>query len=373
MVPAGEGALDTEGMFEAAAGLPEQLETAWRADLPVGALPPRASFDAVVVLGMGGSAVAGDLLASLAALEASLPVVSTRGYAPPAFVGPRTLVLAVSFSGETEETLEATAAALARGARVVAVTRGGALAALVDDGGGAVIALPGGIPQPRAAIAAMAVPVLRVAEAAGALAGLDEQLASAARQLRRRRDELVAPDGGLARSVARRLGATVPLVWGATGVTGVAARRWKTQVNENAKAPAFSSVQPELCHNEVCGFGQLGDLTRQCLTIVALRSPDEHPGIAARFAIVSELVEEAVARVVEVHAEGDGPLAQFFDLVAVGDFVSLHLARAFGVDPGPVPVLAEVKQRLRAARGPATAQGLPATVAPAGGGVEPEP
>jgi glucose/mannose-6-phosphate isomerase len=126
----------------------------------------------------------------------------------------------------------------------------------------------------------------------------------------------------------------------------VAALRWKTQVNENAKSPAFFAVQPELCHNEVAGWGEHGDITRQVLTLVTLRHDAEDPRVAARFDLVGELLLEVVADMVEVRAEGDGALAQFFDLVLMGDFVSLHLAGHEGVDPGPVPALAGIKSRL---------------------------
>ena len=112
--------------------------------------------------------------------------------------------------------------------------------------------------------------------------------------------------GGLALEIAQRLDRTIPLVQGATGIGAVAARRWKTQVNENAKAPAFFAAQPEWCHNEICGFGQNGDVTRQVMTIVTLRSDFEHPQVERRFGLVDEFVGEAVASVIEVRAVGRG-------------------------------------------------------------------
>jgi glucose/mannose-6-phosphate isomerase len=177
---------------------------------------------------------------------------------------------------------------------------------------------------------------------------MTNEIAAAADQLRRRRDGLVG-GGGAALEIARRLGRTIPLVLGANGIGSVAARRWKTQVNENAKAPAFFAVQPEWCHNEICGFGQNGDVTRQVTTIVTLRSDFEHPQVQRRFRLVAELVGETVAGVIEVRAEGRGALAQLFDLILMGDFVALHLASREGIDPGPVPVLVEVKRLLQAA------------------------
>ena len=136
---------------------------------------------------------------------------------------------------------------------------------------------------------------------------------------------------------------------GAQNLGATAALRWKTQVNENAKCPAFSAVYPELCHNDVVGWGQHGDVTRQVMTLVNLRHDAEHPQVVRRFELVADVLREVVADIVEVRAEGEGDLAQLLDLVLVGDFVSLHMAAAEGIDPGPVPVLDELKQRLREA------------------------
>jgi glucose/mannose-6-phosphate isomerase len=158
----------------------------------------------------------------------------------------------------------------------------------------------------------------------------------------RRRDALLA-DGSPAEEVARIIGRTIPLIYGSTGMTGVAARRWKTQVNENAKTPAFWAVQPELSHNEVAGWGQHGDVTRQVFSLITLRHAGEHPGVARRFARVIEATDEVMANVIPVWAEGEDDLSRFFDLSLFGDFVSLHMAGREGIDPGPTPALSDVE------------------------------
>jgi len=127
----------------------------------------------------------------------------------------------------------------------------------------------------------------------------------------------------------------------------VAALRWKTQVNENAKAPAFAQAIPEMCHNEVCGWGQHGDMTRQVFTLVELRHDEEHPQESRRFELVRDtIMAEVVHDVVEVRADGEGALAQLLDLILYGDYVSLHLAAQEGIDPGPVPILVDLKRAL---------------------------
>jgi glucose/mannose-6-phosphate isomerase len=170
---------------------------------------------------------------------------------------------------------------------------------------------------------------------------------AAVSQLRARRDELGGRTAGtMAADIARRIGRTIPLVYGGGPLGRAAALRWKGQVNENPKSPAFCATHPELCHNEVTGWGQLGDVTRQLITLVDLRHDFEHPQVARRFGLVDELMEEVVAGIVEVRAAGSGPLAQVFDLVMIGDFVALCLAAQEGLDPGPIPVLTALKEAL---------------------------
>jgi glucose/mannose-6-phosphate isomerase len=186
---------------------------------------------------------------------------------------------------------------------------------------------------------------LVVLEQDGLFPGASGWIAEAVEQLRRRRDQL-AREGYAAFELARRIDRTMPIVYGGGSLGAVAALRWKNQVNENAKCPAFWAVHPELCHNEVCGWGQHGDATRQVFTLVHLRHDHEHPQVDRRFDLVREQVEEVVASVHEVHAEGEGALAQLFDLFLYGDMVSLHMAALAGVDPGPIPALEDLKRRL---------------------------
>jgi glucose/mannose-6-phosphate isomerase len=340
------GAVDSLGMFEATAGLPEQVTAAVEVATGLEGLPAHDYIENVVVLGMGGSGIAGDVMVAVAGPFLPVPVVVVKSYSSPDFVGRGSLVFAMSFSGDTEETVEAAGEAAAAGASMVVVSAGGELTRLAGEWGAPVVPVPDSIPQPRAALGAMAVPPLVVLEQVGLFPGASQWVSLATDQISRRRDALVRP-GNLAEDIAKRLARTIPLVHGAHGLGATAALRWRAQVNENAKTPAFSAVYPELCHNEIAGWGQLGDITRQLVTLVNLRHEAEHPQVQRRFDLVTDLLREVVAEVVEVRAEGEGDLAQLLDLIMVGDFVSLHLAVAAGVDPGPIPVLADLKQRLR--------------------------
>jgi glucose/mannose-6-phosphate isomerase len=338
--------LDTLSQFDAVLGLPEQVQAALGALADgVAGLPARAEVEHVVAVGMGGSGVAADVLWAVAAPVCPVPIVVSKDYELPGFVGEGTLMLAVSCSGNTEETVEAATEAVHAGAHLVAVCQGGRLAELATEWSAPLVYVPLDILMPRTALGALAVPLLVVLEDVGLVPGARTLVADAAARLARRRDALARP-GNAAEVLARRIGRTMPLVYGAGPIGAVAAQRWKAAVNENAKAPAFANRLPELCHNEAAGWGQHGDVTRQVLTVVELRHDFEHPQVAKRVQLVNDLTTEVVADVHEVRAQGDGPLAQLLDLVLFGDVTSLHMAFQAGVDPGPVPALDYIKAGL---------------------------
>jgi glucose/mannose-6-phosphate isomerase len=342
--------LDSQGMLDATLTLPEQVAAARECARGLDDLPVREDIEQVVVLGMGGSGIAGDVLMAAAGPYLPLPVLVFRSYHVPAFVDEGTLVFAISFSGDTEETVEAVTAAALQGARVVAVTRGGELGHLAESWGVPMVGIPDGIPQPRVGLGALAIPPLVVLEDIGLFPGASYWIDAAVEQLQVRRDQLIKPDN-VAQQLARRIGRTMPLIHGGGGLGAVAAQRWKTDVNENAKCPAFWNAQSELCHNEISGWGQHGDLTRQMFTLVNLRHDFEHPQVMHRFNITADLLDEVVASVEEVSAEGEGELAQLLDLILVGNVTSLHMAFQEGVDPGPIPAQESMKIALATAAG----------------------
>lgn len=337
--------LDSQDMAQAIASLPEQVPAAVAAASGLEGLPRHDDIEQVVVLGMGGSAIAGDVLVTAAGPYLPVPALVYRSYNVPAFVGERSLVFAISFSGDTEETIDAVTEAALAGARVVAVTQGGELARLARSWDAPIIEVPKGIPQPRTALGALAIPPLVVLEDVGLFPGARHWISAAASQLATRRDELVKP-GNAAEALARAIGRTIPLIHAGGGLGGTAALRWKTDFNETSKVPSFWNVHPELCHNELSGWGQHGDLTRQAVTLLNLRHDFEHPQVMRRFALTRRLLEEVVAEVHEVTAEGEGELAQLLDLILIGQFTALHLAMQEGVDPGPIPAQDQIKAAL---------------------------
>lgn len=345
---------DTLGFLDCVRELPEQLASAHEQAgmvLDRSTLPRADEIDNIVVLGMGGSGIAGDVLRAVAS-SLLVPIVVLKQIRTPAFVGPRTLAFALSYSGNTEETLAMASGALDSGARLVAITAGGDLATLAERRGGVHVPCDPTLGMPRAAIGALVAPLFVTVFHAGLLPQGHALLVEAQAQLKRRRDQCVPTVEGAAnpaREIARRIGRSIPLIYGGGALGGVAAYRWKCDINENAKAPAFDAAYPELAHNEICGWGQHGDVTRQLVTLVSLRHGFEHARLSERIDRTTELIEEAVQQVIEVSAEGEGRLAELLDLMYLGDWVSCYLALDNDVDPGPIDAITQLK----AAMGPA--------------------
>jgi glucose/mannose-6-phosphate isomerase len=350
-------ALDHGDMLGAIAGLPRQLTAGYavaRAGLSgvfaaAGPAPaPPARPRGLVVCGMGGSAIGADLvLASLP--ELPVPAVVVRGYGLPAWVGPDVLVVAVSCSGDTEETLACASEALERGCTPVCVASGGALAALAGARGLPLLTVPAG-GQPRAALGYLSMPLLATLEAAGLGADFSADVVETVALLRAGNDALgpQAPEGThVAKQLARRLHHKQAVVYGA-GLTAPVARRWKGQVNENAKAPAFWNELPELDHNELMGWTSLPHVAAATLAIF-LDDARGDARLLRRAALTAAALEERGVAVQRVETQGASRLARLFSLVQLGDYVTFYLALLYGVDPTPVAAIQDFKAKLAAA------------------------
>jgi glucose/mannose-6-phosphate isomerase len=360
--PARVAELDRGDMLGAIAGLSDQVRdgfAAARRQLAAGgggaggaAAGTPASPAGVVVLGMGGSAIGADLVLA-AAPHLAVPSAVIRGYGLPAWVGPQTLVVAVSYSGDTEETLAAAGAAVSRGCTPLCVTSGGKLAALAGGRGLPVLTVPPGM-QPRAALGHLAMPLLAALEDAGLVPPADDDVAEAAAVLADAAGDYapgVSDESNLAKAVARRLAGRVAVVYG-VGATAPVARRWKTQLNENAKAAAFFAELPELDHNEIEGWGGHGALNG-ISHVLMLEDVQAGERLRRRMALTGEEIAASGVSVERLESRGASPLARVFSLVTLGDHVSFYVSLLRGVDPSPVDAIQRLKRRLAA--GPGTA------------------
>ncbi len=343
LTPLSVAAVDPSGQLDDILGMPDQLRDAlWRVESAN--LDAHESPGGLIVAGMGGSAIGGGLARAALGDRASRPIVLALGYALPAWTTPDTTVLCSSYSGNTEETLAVYEAAGALGARRIVATTGGKLAEAARADGIAVIPLPGGF-QPRAAVAYSLVVAVEVAGICGAGERLHAEIDVAAAHA----EHLVSewgPDGAedcLPKRLAYGLHGTVPQVAGA-GLTAPIAYRWKTQINENAKAPAFANELPELDHNEIAGWEGASELGP--FSAVFLDDSDLHPRIRQRIELTRGWIASRGISTYRVDTVGETRTERLVSLVLLGDLVSVYLAVLRGVDPSSVDSIERLKEAL---------------------------
>jgi glucose/mannose-6-phosphate isomerase len=303
--------------------------------------------DNVIVAGMGGSGIGGDLLKDWASKQAEVSIEVNREYELPAYAGKKTLVLLTSYSGDTEETLSSFLDALKRKCMIYCVSSGGALLENAERLGVPYMRVPGGIP-PRAALPYLFVPLLICMEKMGLVSGASEEL-SEAFQLLQKISKDNAPEKptieNFSKALALNVGQTSPVVYG-FGFYRSVAMRFKQQFNENSKVPAKWEVFSELNHNEIVGWERAGKLGK-CFSAIFLRDREEPTAIQSRIEITRELVEQAGVGVIEIQAQGKSRLARMLSTVCIGDFTSIYLAVMHGVDPTPVKTINYLKDTLK--------------------------
>ena len=340
---------DRSGMLEAIAGLPAQVADGWSRTRELTLPGVHRAAHTVAVLGMGGSAIGGDLVRGVLADRLRVPLVVVRDYELPAFVDGSTLVVASSFSGATEETVAALAIALERRCPAVIVTTGGPLLEVARRAELPHLAFPGG-GQPRASLGYSMILLAGLLERAGFLR-LDELEVAAVVRAGEDAVDACVPAVPTERNPAKQLAWSLvdrlPIVE-AAGFLAPVARRWKTQLNENGKSTAAWEELPEATHNAVVGYGEPETL-RDHLFVVFLASPDDHPRSAQRAAVSAELLAAVQVAHQVVPLAGVGRLAQACHAIVLGDFVSAYLGVLYGLDPTPVEAIASIKARLSSA------------------------
>ncbi|MGD9001671.1 MAG: bifunctional phosphoglucose/phosphomannose isomerase [Anaerolineae bacterium] len=339
--------LDSENMLRRIEELPGQCLAAWKQAQGLTLPLDYGSVDHLVIVGMGGSAIGGALLEGLVVGECEVPITVIRGYDLPAFARrPGVLVVACSYSGNTEETLSCLKQALDGSALAMAITTGGKLAALARNAGVPVVQF-GYEAQPRAALGYSFLLLLGVVFRLGFVPDYTKDLAEAARVMNDWEAEIaprVPTVKNPAKKLANRIAGSLPVTYGARFLAAVA-NRWKTQFNENAKHWAFFDVLPELNHNSVVGFS-IPELVRDHSIVLMLRSHLDSRPVQERWAVTRELLDHEGVAVREVYGRGKSALAQVLSLVHFGDYVSFYLAMLNEVDPTPVETIAFLKQRL---------------------------
>jgi len=337
--------LDPGGMLTSVAALPDQCREAW--DAAEGIEPLSPEIEKVVVLGMGGSAIAGDIWRMLIERESHIPIFNVRQYDLPPFVDECTLVIASSYSGNTEETLSAFEQALATPAKTFAITSGGKLLTVVRANG---------VPtftykfagEPRAAIGWSLMPLLALSQRQGWMPDVDRDVSEAIAVMDALRSEIgpdVPADRNEAKQLAQRLHEKLPIIYAGLPLTEVA-HRWRSQLNESSKVWSFYDELPELHHNAVVGF-RLPEPIASSSIVVMLDSSDlMHRRVRMRYEFTRKQLASAGVETAVVAAYGKSALAQMMSLILIGDYVSTYLALLYEVDPTPTGVIEELRDWL---------------------------
>ncbi|MEP7234816.1 MAG: bifunctional phosphoglucose/phosphomannose isomerase [Ignavibacteriota bacterium] len=311
-------------------------------------LPQKSEIKNIVVAGLGGSAIGGDLVRSYLLSKLSVPFSINRTYDLPGFVDEHTLVIASSYSGSTEESLSMFEEASKRNAKIICITTGGKLAGLAAEHVLPIITLPTGF-QPRAALAYSFVPVLLILEKLGFTSGEEANISDAANmleQLEKQYGTSQLNESNTANALAQSLLSKIPVVYSPSDHFDTVNIRWRGQIQENGKHVAFGNVLPEMNHNEINGW-DFPSATQDRFQVLFLRSEqDEHPQVTKRFGILHDVLTSKGVEVQEFSAQGNSLLARMFSLIALGDWTSYYLALLAGVDPSPVPVIMQLKSKL---------------------------
>ncbi len=337
---------DREDMLARIKEMPSLCQSAWQLAYGFDIPSEYLDIDKVVILGMGGSAIGGDLVSNLLSNEASLPIAVCRGYQLPAYVDDKTLLIASSYSGNTEETLSAFQRSLSTKAKIIVITTGGKLKSLAEE-----YSLPlfhfDYSAQPRAALPFSMLPILCFLQKLKLIGDKSKEVYEAS-SVMREMGTVIAEKTPLtknpAKQLAQLLNGNLPVVYGA-GILSEVAHRWKTQVNENSKAWCFHEVFPELNHNAVVGY-QFPEKLKENIVVVMLNSKLLPERIKLRYEVTCRILEKEGVKYRLIDGTGNSHLAQIMSLVLFGDYTSYYLAILYRTDPSPVKAIDYLKQSL---------------------------
>jgi len=301
----------------------------------------------IVISGMGGSAISGDILKEWLRDRLDIPIFVNRDYNLPKWVGKDTLSIFLSYSGNTEETLSSFREAIKRKSLCVGISSGGKLEDICKEKNVPHVKIPSGF-QPRAAIAYLLFPTIKIIQKIGLLNDVDGEIKETvkiSREISINNKKEIKQSNNLAKSIALSIKDTLPHIYAWRYYVPIA-RRWRTQINENSKMIARFDEVPECNHNDIVGWTEQTEIAAMS-SCIFLRDKDEPNRISERYNFMKDVFEKAGAKVLEVEALGKSLLARMISLMYIGDFVSCYLAILRKVDPTPVYVISKLKERLQ--------------------------
>jgi len=342
--------LDPGNMYGAISSFPSQIRAAAEIGEKIAVSPSHyEGVKNIIVCGMGGSAIGGELALSLLYKELHIPMYACRNYALPSYAGPDSLVIGSSYSGNTEETLSAFKQAIREKCHLFALTTGGELLDIARKNDIPHVKLPETGLQPRAALGYSFVPLMHFFNKINFSTYEPAKFLQLADFLARK-TKLYGIDSPTednpAKQLANKLYGRIPILYSGPTLTDAVGTRIKGQISENAKMLAFGNQFPEFNHNELVGWKILG-AARDLYRVVILRDADDHPQVTARMDIVKQmLIERSKIEVIELYSEGDNPLERIFSLIQIGDYLSYYLALLNNADPTPVEPISYLKDKL---------------------------
>lgn len=340
--------IDKSNMLDLLLDFPLQLKYASDIAKTAKMLFENIDFTKIVFAGLGGSAIGADLVRSYLYSESKIPILVFREYELPAHVDRRTLVFISSYSGNTEETLNAYIQAKEKGAFLIAISSGGALKEYAKKDGITFIEIPRGLP-PRCALGYLSIIPLCILVKLGLINETDASINQTIRVLEDLRNKSVNPHVGLkdnpAKFIASKIFNKFVVIYSSSVHFDVVATRLRSQLNENSKTLASSHVFPEMNHNEIEGFQNPKKLFKD-FVVLMLRDTGMHPRVAKRMNITKDMLKKEGVAVIEIWSRGDDLLSRIFSLIYIGDFISYYLAIGYGVDPTPVDRVTYLKKKL---------------------------
>lgn len=338
---------DVSDMYDVISSFPNQIEEAVEIAEEFDLQSDIDNISNILFVGMGGSAIGGDLVKSVMEAESSIPVSVVRNYLLPAWADKTTLAIISSYSGNTEESISAYHDAKKRGCRIICAGTGGEIGRLAESNKNPLLNLPKGLP-PRGAIAYSSIPWLVIFSSMGLISDKSSEIQQAVQTLKKLAElngDINSDAEGSALNTAGKLKGKIPLIYVSSGSFGVIGRRWANQIQENAKMLAYYNELPEMNHNEIMGW-HLSGLADESVVPLFLYSGLYHERVKLRFDITSRLIEEKGGNPVRIDAPEGNLLTQLLGLINFGDFVSYYLALLNNVDPEPVDIIAELKKEL---------------------------
>lgn len=337
--------IDISGMYDLIKSFPEQVESSLEIASSAKLFLSTGRIRNIVLSGLGGSAIGGDILRSYSTNQLRIPMQVNRNYTLPGYVNKNTLVVVSSYSGETEETIHAYLQAKRKGAQIIVISSGGTIGKRAERGSDNWVKIPGGLP-PRAALGYSFFTLLAIMAKTGLIKVSRNEIRETIILLKSLRDEYSKYENDPEPvRIARLMKDSLPIIYSSSDHFDAVNLRWRGQISENAKTVAYGNILPEMNHNEIVGYATLEDILKRFF-VIFLRDAGDHPRVKVRFDLMKEIIGHYCGSILEVHSKGKNLLTRMFSLIYLGDWVSYYLAIEKGVDPTPVKNIDMLKKRL---------------------------